>query len=107
MIKTVKRSLKAITLHRIFTEEALYTFLCETEFNVNQRPLTGISGDIKYYNVLTPNHFIIGERNANLTTGQFHISQINYQKKWKHGQAATNMLWNLWRKEYLPTLTQR
>ena len=53
------------------------------------------------------NHFIIGETNANLTSGQFDNSLINYRKKWKNVQAATNMLWNRWRKEYLATLTQR
>ena len=107
LIKTVKRSLKAITLDGIFTEETLYTFLCEIEFIVNQRRLTATSDDIRDYDVLTPNHFIIGETNANLTTGQFDNSQINYRKKWKNVQAATNMQWNRWRKEYLPTLTQR
>ena len=53
------------------------------------------------------NHFIIGDTNANLTTGQFDNSLINYRKKWKNVEAATNMLWNRWRKVYLPTLTQR
>ena len=61
----------------------LYTFLCEIEFTVNQRPLTAISDDIKDYDVLTPNHFIKGETNADLTTGQFDNSQINYRKKGK------------------------
>ena len=100
-------SLKPITLDRIFAEEALYTFLCEFEFGVNQRPLTAISDDIKDYNVLAPNHFTIGETNTNPTTGQFDNSQINHHKKWENVRAATNMLWNRWRKEYLPTLTQR
>ena len=107
LTKTLKRLLKAITSDRIFTEEALYTFLCETEFIVNQQPSTAISEDIRDYDVLSPNHFIIGETNANLTSGQFDNSQINYRKKWKNGQAATNTLRNRWRKEYLPTLTQR
>ena len=105
LIKTVKRSLKAITLDRIFTEEALYTVLYGIEFIVHQRPLTAISDGIRDYNVLTPNHFIIRETNANLATGQFGNSQINDSKRWKNVQAATNILWN--RKEYLPTLTQR
>ena len=106
LIKTVKISLKTITLDRVFTEEALHTFLCKIEFIVSQRPLTAISGDIRDYEVLTPNHFIIGETNANLTISQFDNSQINYRKKWKNIQAAINMLWIRWRKEYLPTLTQ-
>ena len=99
----MKGSLKAITLYRIFTEEALYTSLCQIEFIVNQRPLTAISDNIIDYDVLTSNNFIIGERNANLTTGQFDNSQVNHRKKWKKVQAATNN----WRKEFLPTLTQR
>ena len=77
LIKTVTRSLKATTLDRIFTEEALYTFLCEIEFTVNQRTLTAISDDIRDYDVLTPNHFIKGETKADLTTGQLDNSQIN------------------------------
>ena len=93
-----KRSLKAITLNRIFTEEALYTFLCEIELIVNQRSLTAICDDIRDYDVTTPNHSIIGETNANLTAGQFDNSQINYRKKWKNVQAIKNMLWNRWRK---------
>ena len=102
-----KDHLKAITLDRIFTEEDLYTFLCEIEFIANQRPLTATSDDIKNYDVLTPNHFIIGETNANIRTSQFDNSQIDHRKKWKNVQAATNMLWNRWRKEYWPTLIQR
>ena len=73
----LKRSSKAITFDRIFTEEALYKFLSEIEFIVTQWPLTVISDDIRDYDVLTPNHFITGETNANLTTGQFDNSQIN------------------------------
>ena len=103
----MKGSLKAITLYRIFTEEALYTSLCQIEFIVNQRPLTAISDNSIDYDVLTSNNFIIGERNANLTTGQFDNSQVNHRKKWKKVQAATKILWNHWRKEFLPTLTQR
>ena len=106
LIKTVKISLKTITLDRVFTEEALYTFLSEIELIVSQRPLPTISGDIRDYDVLTPNHFIIGETNTNLTISQFDNSQINYRKKWKNIHPAINMLWNRWRKEYLPTLTQ-
>ena len=40
LIKSVKSSLKATTLDRIFTEEALYTFLCEVESSLNKHPVT-------------------------------------------------------------------
>ena len=70
LIKSVKISLKAIRLDRMFTEEALSTFLCGIEFIASQRPLTAISDDITDYDILTPNQIIKGETNANLTTGQ-------------------------------------
>ena len=56
LIKSVKRSLKAITLDRIFTEEALYTFLCEVESLLNNRPVTPSSDDINDYEALALNH---------------------------------------------------
>ena len=40
LIKSVKRLLKAITLDCIFTEETLYTFLCEVESLLNNHPVT-------------------------------------------------------------------
>ena len=45
--------------------------------------------------MLTPNHFIIGETNANIRTGQFDNSQINHRKKWKNVQAATYVMESL------------
>ena len=97
--------LKAITLDRVFTNEALYTFLCETE--CIKRPLTAISDDVNDFDTLTPNHFLIGEAHPNQSPGEFSSKEINYPKKWRAVQAASDMLWNRWRKEYLPTLTQR
>ena len=65
LIKSVKRVLKAITLDRVFTDEVLYTFLCETECIINQHPLTAISDDVSDFDTLTPNHFLIGEAHPN------------------------------------------
>ena len=99
--------MKAITLDRVFNDEALYTFLCETECIINQRPLTAISDDVNDFDTLTPNHFLIGEAHPNQSPGEFSSKEINYPKKWRAVQAASDMLWNRWRKEYLSTLTQR
>ena len=107
LIKLVKHALKAITLDRVFTDEALYTFLCEIECIINQHPLTAISDDVNDIDILTPNHFLIGEAHLNQFPGEFSSKEINYPKKWGAVQAASDMLWNCWRKEYLPTLTQR
>ena len=107
LIKSVKRSLKAITLDRIFTEEALYTFLCEVESLLNNRPVTPSSDDINDYEALTPNHLILGNSSSNNPPCKCQNDEIYYREKWRAVQGAANMFWNRWRKEYFPTLIQR
>ena len=107
LIKSVKRSLKAITLDRIFTEEALYTFLCEVESLLNKRPVTPSSDDINDCEALTPNHLILGDSSSNNPPYKCQNDEIYYRKKWCAVQGAANMFSNQWRNEYLPTLIQR
>ena len=105
--QSVKRALKAIVRDRLFTDEALYTFLCEVESILNNRPLTAVSDDVDDFNTLTPNHFLIGGESKNFSPGKFGDQEINYRNKWRSVQAATNMFWQRWIKEYLPLLTHR
>ena len=56
LVKSVKKTLKAIVKDRIFTEDCLYTFLCEVAAVLNNRPLTAISDDITDLEPLMPNH---------------------------------------------------
>jgi len=107
LIKSVKRALKAITHDRLFTDEALYTFLCEVESILNQRPITTVSDDINDFEVLTPNHFLLGYESYNLAPGKFNDDEINLRKKWRKIQAVTNMFWRRWVNEYLPLLNIR
>ena len=79
--KLVKRALKAINLDRVFTDEALFTFLCETECIINEHPLTVISNDVYDFDTLTPNHFLIGEAHPNQSPGEISSKEINYPKK--------------------------
>ena len=74
-IKQAKRSLKSVTNHQVFTEEALVTILCEIKSILNQRPMTTISNDCKDFEVLTPSHFLIGAFSSNLTPGIFNNSE--------------------------------
>ena len=107
LVKTVKRALRTITRVRLFTEDALTTFLCEVELIVNQCPLTPSSNSIDDFEALTPYHFLLGSPSSNPSPGDFNDSQINLRTKWKAVQAATNMFWRRWTKDYLPTLVSR
>ena len=80
LIKSVKRSIKAITLDRIFTEEALYTFLYEVESMLNNCPVTLSSDDINCYEALIPNHLMLGNSSSNHSLCKCQ-DEIYYQKK--------------------------
>ena len=62
LVKSVKRSLKVITRDKDFTEELLYTFLCEVESVINDRLLTPTNDSISDFEALTPNHFLLGTK---------------------------------------------
>ena len=73
-------SLNAITLDRIFTEEALYTFPCEVESLLNNRPVTPSSDDINDFEALTPNHLILGNSSSNHSPCKCQNDEIYYRK---------------------------
>ena len=81
LVKSVKRSLKVITRDRVFTEESLYTFLCEVESVITNRPLTPTSDSISDFEALTPNH-MLGTKLTNYALGSFNPCEINCRKKW-------------------------
>ena len=96
LIKSVKHVLKTITLDRIFTVEALCNFNYENECIINQRPLMAISDDANDFDNLTLH--CVSDRN-----GKSQNCQENSLAK-RIAQAASNIFWNRWRKEYLPTV---
>lgn len=106
MIKITKRALKAIVRDRVFTEEELRTFLTEVEATINSRSLTSISSDADDYQALTPNHFLIGRASQNTPVDSL-FTDLDDRKRWRAVQAASNMFWNRWRKQYLPSLPIR
>lgn len=106
LVKITKRTLKAIVKDRVFTDEALNTFLTEVESVVNSRPITTISDDVNDYEALTPNHFLIGRNSPNINVTSADPTKTNLKTKWKAVQAATDMFWKRWVLEYLPTITE-
>ena len=106
LIKSVTRTLKAIARDRLLTEEVLHTFVCEVESILNNQPIIPSSDDVNDYKALTPNHILLGHSSSNHAPSVFQDNEINYRKKWHAVQAATNVLWSRWLKEYLPTLVQ-
>ena len=107
LIKSTKRALNVITKDRLFTHEVLYTFLCEVESILNNRPITAVSDDVNDndFETITPNHILIGESSPNVFPGEVDPSSICLRKKWKVTQAAAEMFWQRWIREYAPSLS--
>ena len=78
LIKSIKRTVKAINCDYLFTEEALHTFICEVESILNNRPITPSSDNINNYEALTPNHILFGHSSSNYAPGVFQDDEINY-----------------------------
>ena len=91
LVKSVKKTLKAIVKDRTFTEDCLHTFLCEVEAVLNSRPLTAISDDINDIEPLTLNHFLTGASLMNYSPGVFPRNEVELRKNWRAVQDSTNM----------------
>ena len=103
MAKITKKALKSIVRDRIFTDEALSTFLTEVESIINIGPLIAASDEFNNLELITQHHLLIGKSSPNCKPCVFQKQDISLRKKWKAVQAATEMFWKRWLKEYLPT----
>lgn len=61
-MKNTKRCLTFIIKDSPISEEALATFLTKVEATQNIRPLKQLSDDKNYFNVFTPNHFVLRKK---------------------------------------------
>lgn len=106
-VKTVKFYLKRTMTDVKLTFEELSTLLCQIESCVNSRPICKLSSDPNDLDVLTPSHFLIGER-AMLLPEQNHLeSKANWLTRWQKIQQLTQEFWRRWQDEYLNQLQVR
>ena len=60
MVRSCKKSVKAIVGNRTLTDDVLSTTMCLVEEIMNSRPLTSVSDDPEDLEALTPNHVLLG-----------------------------------------------
>ena len=107
LVKSVKRSLKAVLKEQVVQESVLRTTLIEVESVINSRPLTYNSADPDDFTALTPNHFLHGGATSVASPGEFCEKDLCSRKRWRQSQVLADHIWRRWTKEYLPTLTVR
>ena len=107
LVKTVKRSLKAILGKDLINEEVLQTVFTEAERITNSRPLTRNSSSPDDNEALTPNHFLNVRPSTNLPAEIVQESDRYSRKRWKQAQILANHYWKRWLREYVPSLQER
>ena len=107
LVRSCKKALYAVLGNRLVTEEVLSTTMCVVEQTLNARPLTPVSSDVNDLEALTSNHFLLGNKNVCLPYLPCAEEFVNHRKFFRQTQAHANLIWDRFRKEYLPTLKNR
>ena len=92
------------------TDQSRRTFFqkrCVVEQTLNARPLTPVSSDVNDLEALTPNHFLLGNKNHCLPYLPCAEEFVDHRKLFRQTQAYANLIWDRFRKEYLRTLNNR
>lgn len=105
LIKSVRQSLKATWKIQAFTEEQWKTFLSETTYIINGRPLYSSSNDIWETPPITPNDILIGQH---LPPPQPEPEErINPRNLLRSTQDRVNEFWKCWMRYFAPNLLPR
>ena len=108
MIKSAKKSIKAILGNADVSDEELHTAICGAERLLNSRPITYVSSDVNDLSPLTPNHFLVGQMGGPFAPEALdHEQAFNPRKRWHRIQQLLGQVWKRWIRELIPTLNTR
>ena len=97
----------AVLGNRSVTEDVLSTTMCLVEQTLKARPLTQVSSGATDLEAITPNQFLHG--NKNLCSPYLSGAEqfVDQRKLFRQTQAYADLIWDRFRKEYLPTLNSQ
>ena len=107
LVRSCKKAMYAVLGTRSVTEDVLSTTMCLVEQILNGRPLTPVSSDVSDLNALTPSDFLIGRESKCLPYIPAAEQFVDHRKLFKQAQAYADLIWNRFRKEYVPLLNSR
>ncbi|XP_058828189.1 uncharacterized protein LOC131688059 [Topomyia yanbarensis] len=103
-VRCTKSAIKReLGIHRLSSED-MQTLLVQIAAAMNSRPLTPLTDDPDYINVLTPAHFLIGTSMKMLPEVDLRNVNMNRLDHYKQTQYIFQRYWQRWRKEYLAEL---
>ena len=107
LVRSCKKAMYVVLENRSVTEDVLSTTMCFVEQTLNARALTPVSSDVNDLEAMTPNHFLLGTTNVCLPYLPCAEEFVDHRKVFRQTQAYANLIWDRFRKEYLPTLNNR
>ena len=83
IVKLTKNALRVVTLGRLIYEDSLLMFITAIESVLNSQTLTSVTDDPNDYNIITPNHFIMGRQPLPFTLNMIKqlIERVGEQQK--------------------------
>ena len=107
LVRSCKKAMYAVLANRSVTGDVFSTTMCIVEQTLIARLLTPVSSDADDLEALTPNHFLLGNRDVCLPYLSCAEKFFDHRKLFRQSQAYANLIWDRFRKEYLPTLNNR
>ena len=107
LVRSCKKAMYAVLGNRSVTEDVLSTTMCLIEQMLNARPLTQVRSDATDLEAITPNHFLLGNKNLCLPYLSGAEQFVDHRKLFRQTHAYADLIWDRFRKEYLPTLNSR
>ena len=107
LLSSRKKAIYAVLGNRSVKEDVLSTTMCVVEQTLNARPLTQVSSDATNLEAIIPNHFLLGNKNLRLPYLSGAEQFVDLRKLFRQTQAYADLIWDRFRKEYLPTLNSQ
>ncbi len=105
LIKSVRQALHVTCKNQTFTEEQWRTFLAETTYLINSRPLYPSSEQVWEGPPITPNDILIGTHNSPPQPATEEI--IHPRDLLRSTEGRVNEFWKCWIKYFAPNLLPR
>ena len=107
LVRSCKKAMYAVMGNRSVTEDVLSATMFLVEQTLSARPLTPVSSDATDLEAITPNDFLLGNKNLCLPYLSGAEQFVDHRKLFPQTQAYADLIWDRFRKEYLPTLNIR
>ena len=106
IIRSIRRTLKALCKEQVSTDECLRTLFCEVESIINGRPLTRATDDPESLEPLSPSKILTMKEPLAPVT-ETAKTDLYVKRRWRQAQYLADVFWSRWVKEYLPCLQER